>query len=414
MDGTEDYLPLWLELHLDDEAWLFELRAGEERAVVVGSHPTADVHVARHGVASTHFHFERERGGIVVVPGYRAALIVDHVPAPEPAAIATKARIEFCGALLAATVHDVPPLHMLLQARHGTDRMMRAPDYLERLPEDTDPTVVAVAAIAPAVRATAGALQESDDDLDLLTTTAWRASAPPTSLGPQGTLIMLRPEDNEAPLTAAEPSRPPSLPPIAPPERIRLDTWSNLAAASTEPSPTRIEVPHPHGARTRPATANAVRPAPLAPHVARTATPSLAPTGATVPPAKKRAPALERLGVAASRHPFRVAAAALPICAVFALAFVGAARLTGRAHIAPAASALIGQKRLAASPATSSNLEPSVPRRVHLTNPPVADFAIARSAAPPEPVPSASAAAATARPTAQRAPRPPKRVFLRE
>lgn len=422
MDGIEDYLPLWLELRLDDEAWLFELRAGEERAVVVGSHPTADVHVARQGVASTHFHFERERDGIVVVPGYRAALIVDHLPAPEPTAISKEARVEFCGALLKATVHDVPPLHMLLQARHGTDRMMRGPDYLERLPEDWDTTVVGVAAVATA--SSPGEQASSDsiaDELDMMTTTAWRAAAPPAPLGPQGTLIMQRPLDDDLAPQAPEPRKPQSLPPIAPPERIRLDPWSAPAAASPESSPTRVSVPHPHGTGVRSNSGGTATPQLALPPSASTATPSLAPTGTTVPPPKKRASALEQLGMVALRHPVRVAAIALPICAVLALAIVGAARLAGRSPMSASASASFIEKRAptSAAPLTTSTARPAPVSAQSSAIPQSPALPIAGSAASSQPqvlspTPSVSAVRIPARTTAQRAPRPPKRVFLSE
>jgi hypothetical protein len=307
-DATEAYLPIWLELELDEKSRLFELRAREERAVVVGSHPSCDVRVARAGVASTHFHFEREGDAVVVVPGYRAALIVDNAPAAGPVTLTKSARVEFCGAVLEVTVHDVPPLHMLLDARHGTDRAPQGPDYFARLPDDTDPTVQALVAVAPAQAVADRASGLPEEELDLMTTTAWRAVPRVQALGPQGTFIMKRPAEvsvaSEAPVVTA--SAP--LPPIAPTERIRLEPWTAAPADS----------------------------AGLAPPADALATPSLAPVEHPVVPVKRRLSALEQLGVMASRQPLRVVATALPICAVVALAFVGAARLAGRPHAAVA------------------------------------------------------------------------------
>jgi hypothetical protein len=411
MDGTEDYLPLWLELHLDEQAWLFELGAREERAVVVGSHPTSDVRVARAGVASTHFHFERESGSVVVVPGFRAALVIDHAPATEPTFLGRRARVEFCGTVLEATVHDVPPLHMLLQARHGTDLMMRRPDYIERLPEATDPTVVAIAAVgAPQAPTSEAGGTDSDEELDTMTTTAWRASPSAKAIGPQGTVIMQRPPGPDTAPATSEPRRSSSLPPIAPAERIRLDPWGTLPNTGPDSSPTRVEVPRPRRSRTPPSlgaegAARSSRPS------MSTNAPSLAPIERAVSPWP--ASALARLGLAASRHPIRVAMAALPICAVLALACVGAARLAGRypaarparplAAVATSATEQTGHAQPRAAAATSAA---SATASLTSVEPPLSLSSSSAAA------PAAGATTVSARPAPQRSPRPPKHVFL--
>jgi hypothetical protein len=413
MDATEDYLPLWLELHLHEEAWLFELRSGEERAVVVGSHSTSDVRVARPGVASTHFHFERARAGVVIVPGYRAALLVDRAPAQEPTLLSKSARVEFCGALLEATVHDVPPLHMLLQARHGTDRMMHRSDYIERLPEDTDPTVVAIEAVgAPQVSATEAPPNDSDDAFDMMTTTAWRAAPPAAPLGPQGTIIIPRPTGSGGAPTASHPLKPPSLPPIAPPERIRLDPWNAMPSASPESSPTRVEVPRPHGSGAPPRPLSSLHVVQSPAQAAGATAPSLAPIERAEPPPRS-ASVFAQLGLAASRHPLRVAGAALPLCVVLALALVGASRLAGRWPVAPptsarAAAGAVAAERVAQSQQPVAQATSSAPAPSSSTSPaPSQASGLEKTATTPS-----SATAVSARPKAQRAPRAPKHVFL--
>lgn len=86
--------PLWLEILLNDEQWTFELGIDTDAAIVVGSHPSAQVQIARPGVAATHFHFERERNGLFVVPGYRAGLRVNAAKVSEPVALTERGVID--------------------------------------------------------------------------------------------------------------------------------------------------------------------------------------------------------------------------------------------------------------------------------------------------------------------------------
>lgn len=422
MHAIEDYLPLWLELRVDESSWLFEFPAGEQRAVVVGSHATSDVQVTRDGVASTHLHFEREADRIVVVPGYRAALIVDHVPAPEPVALAKRARVEFCGAVLVAIVHDVPPLHMLLDARHGTDRMMRHPDYFEALPGDLDTTALAIAAVVvPETTDAKPTSEAAEDELDTMTTSAWRAVEALVPLGPHGTVIMKCPDAPAVPVDPPDVRKPASLPPIAPTERMRLEPWT-AAAPAPESSPTRVEVPRPRGGAGRVAPAKSSSPPPFAKPAEAAATASLAPTERAVVHTKNEASALAQLGIAASRHPLRIAVAALPVCAVLALALVGAARLAGRSPTASSSepASLVRAKRSAVQPAPTFSIEP--PLRIAAETIPAASapvsVVVASSSSPAvvtiAGAPSASVAPvqAAAPPVAQRRPRPSKRVFL--
>ena len=218
--------PIWLEIRLDDTTWLFELKAGEERAVVVGSHPRADVRIGRPGVAAMHFHFEREDDAVLLIPGYQAALRVNSVKAPEPCRLDPRATIEFRGGSLEIVTHREVPSNV--EAMNSEDSAVHRPsstEYLEGLPDETDPTGIGVAAVAgsppPLSLATLDVVRAAwvteqipclaSDDLlrdELPTGDHPRMSPPATALGPQGTLVMspvqLRAED--IPMVAAPPS----------------------------------------------------------------------------------------------------------------------------------------------------------------------------------------------------------------
>ncbi len=200
--------PLWLEIRLNDANWLFELKAGEERAVVVGSHPRADVCIERPGVASMHFHFEREGDAVLLIPGYQAALRINSVRAPGPCSLDARATVEFQGVSLEIVTHRERPSHVAARSPEGAaqDRPSSA-EYLEGLPDETDPTGISVAAVAgpmsplsldtlEVVRAawvTEQIPRVGSDELlrDALPAgDAPKMSPPVTALGPQGTVII--------------------------------------------------------------------------------------------------------------------------------------------------------------------------------------------------------------------------------
>lgn len=396
MQGSANYLPLWLELRVGDQSWLFEFRAGDQRAVVVGSHLTSDVRVTREGVAATHFHFEREADAIVVVPGYRAALLLHEAPISEPAVIAMQGYLDFCGVRLEAEVHDVPPLHLLPQTRHGTDRTRHAADYCEALPGEADPTVTDLRALsrAESTHVPNGARRAlpDEDEFDMRTTTAFRASPPIDGFGPFGTVVMQLPPNDDVPPVSARVSERLPAPSPASTQRLRLEPWTTMSPEPQDTSPTPVDLP-PHRVST---------------------SPSLAPTASRIALIRKPS-LLEQLGTAASKHPLGLAAAAVPICLMIALAIMGAARLvregrssSGRADVS-----------LAAMPPMASLAPTSAPTE--------AASAVATVSSP---TPSASATDATlpsaaspirapardrrSRPGAGRAQRESKHVFLGE
>lgn len=392
MEGSEDYLPLWLELRLGDQSWLFEFRAGDERAVIVGSHVMADVRVAHEGVAATHFHFEREADAIVVVPGYRAALLLNEAAISDPAAIAKQACLDFRGIRLEADVHDVPPLHLLLQARHGQERTRHSRDYFERLPGEADPTVADL-------RVVSRANPTDEDELDLRTTTALRAVAPVDGFGPFGTVIMqLPPHDEVTPVSARLPELLPATAPDST-ERLRLEPWTTTPPESFDTSPTPVDLPRPRGTST--------------PGCRLSVSPSLAPTAK--PAASTHTPSLlDHLGTAASKHPLRLAATALPICLLITLALVGAARLVRETHspsMRTATSfAALRPSTPSSPPPASTEAAPTVETRPMSRASTSATVATLPSAAATVQAP---AVIRRARP-AGRALREPKRVFLAE
>lgn len=252
---------LWLEIRLDDAAWLFELKAGEERAVVVGSHLRADVRVRRPGVASMHFHFEREGEAVLIIPGYQAALRINSVRAPEPCSLDARATVEFQGVSLEVVTHRQRPSHVEASGLEGSaqDRPSSA-EYLEGLPDETDPTGISVAAVA------GHAPPLSLDTLDVVRA-AWvteeisrvtsddssceafpardapRVSMPGPALGPQGTVVMapvqLRAED--VPSAVDAPSSTARLRPQHPEQWIT----ERILAPAPAPAVERVdEVPH--------------------------------------------------------------------------------------------------------------------------------------------------------------------------
>ncbi|HKY34645.1 MAG TPA: hypothetical protein VJN18_01790 [Polyangiaceae bacterium] len=279
--------PLWLEVRLDDTTWLFELKAGEERAVVVGSHNRADVRITRPGVASMHFHFEREDDAVLLVPGYQAALRLNSVKAPEPCSLEARATVEFSGISLEVVTHRTRPAHLetMRSVDSAADRPSSA-EYLKGLPDDTDPTGIAVAAVAghapPLSLDTLDVVREawlteptpggtSEEPLrDALRAGDVSAlSQPGTALGPQGTVVIapvrLRAEDGHSAADA-----PPSTARLHPPQpRQQWITERIPAARVPEPMNQTQAPPSPDSTPTRlesPAARRSKPPVPLGSH----------------------------------------------------------------------------------------------------------------------------------------------------
>lgn len=88
---------LWLSLRLGRENWLFELAPNDEHAIVVGNWRRAHVPINRREVAPIHFHFEREGGGIRLIPGYGNDVCVNGRPVSGPCVLGPRSVIAFAG-----------------------------------------------------------------------------------------------------------------------------------------------------------------------------------------------------------------------------------------------------------------------------------------------------------------------------
>lgn len=237
---------LWLEVQLTDERWLFEFRADDEAAITVGSHPSAQVHIVSPGVAATHFHFEREQGDLVVVPGYRAGLRVNAMKAPGPTRLSEHATIEFCAISLQTNVHRTRPANF----RGQVSRRSATPaEYLRALPSETDATGVTLPATPPlptfSTFDTMEAVAPRFKTEGLVSLGAAPLPNAVSALGPQGTVIMraVRPAPELAPRAA---------PPVASLGAYDLSRTERIPAVKIEPkskpvardsTPTRAELP---------------------------------------------------------------------------------------------------------------------------------------------------------------------------
>lgn len=265
--------PLWLEIRHKELTWLFELKAGEERAVVVGSQHRADVCLARPGIASMHFHFEREGDAVTVIPGYRSELRINSVRALEPCPIRTHAIVEFCGASLEVTTHRQRPSHLELTAYVERTSGL---DYLQSLPEDTDPTGVAATAVSGVSHVSLDTLEvvraafvterivrepAADADRPVARLSGPALGAP---LGPQGTVIMSRAELRKHEDQLPEPSAWAQAR-LGNTERIPMAALAieprSERAATPDSTPTRIESPA--ARRSKPPAPAAPSPAPV-------------------------------------------------------------------------------------------------------------------------------------------------------
>lgn len=244
---------LWLEVSFADRSWLFELKSGEDRAVVVGSNVNADVLVVRPGVGSTHFHFEREDDAILLVPGYRAALRVNSLRAVDPVVLPERATIELLNLSLQVVTHVKKPEHLRITEPPPSPSQLAPRDYFENLPDETEPTGFTLAPSSTTVLRydfdTVEAPRPTFDTEPLprvafepdganpvelpRTPTAPSGSPRPdyAPLGPQGTVMLVVPNlDGEAPKAhSAATTRP----------------WLGRDNASPPPTVTeRLPVPH--------------------------------------------------------------------------------------------------------------------------------------------------------------------------
>lgn len=95
---------LLLELTIENQTYTFVF-ADEQRAITIGSASIADVVLRQHGVASLHFHIERENGSLWVMPAYGGAdLQVNSTRVVGQHRLSAQSLIEFAGLQLHATV----------------------------------------------------------------------------------------------------------------------------------------------------------------------------------------------------------------------------------------------------------------------------------------------------------------------
>jgi hypothetical protein len=134
---------LWLELHHDGRTQVFCFAPDEERAIVLGSLPRADIRVARPGISPVHFHFEREGDRIILVPTYNAEVRVNSMLVQGPVPIPKHALFEFSGIRIEAFVCSTPPERVDYPSLDILDRESGI-SYLAALPTDTQTTKLAL------------------------------------------------------------------------------------------------------------------------------------------------------------------------------------------------------------------------------------------------------------------------------
>lgn len=133
--------PLWVELTGEGRVHVFELRPGDERAILVGSLPLADVAFTDPGVAPVEFHLEREGDHVCLVPAYGARVEVDAVPLSRPRHITGRANIAFGNHVLRARVLYDPPTELAGAWPGGPNDTIQASMRFDALDvEDPDAT----------------------------------------------------------------------------------------------------------------------------------------------------------------------------------------------------------------------------------------------------------------------------------
>jgi hypothetical protein len=144
-DGLGPEGLLWLEVRHGGRAHTFCCAPAEERAIVLGSLPHADIRVAGLAIAPVHFHFERDGDRLVVVPGYNAELRVNAMLARGPVALPGHAVLEFSGIRIEAFVHSRRPESADAPSLDIPERESGIA-YLSALPTETQTTKLALEA----------------------------------------------------------------------------------------------------------------------------------------------------------------------------------------------------------------------------------------------------------------------------
>lgn len=156
---------LWLELVSGPERRVFELRAGDDRGVAVGSIPAVDMPVRGPGVAAVHCHFEREGDDVCIVPDAAAELWLDGTSVSSARRLPERAHIAVGKVGLAVSVcRYAPPDTNLARAKQ-----LKGAAYLVALPTEMMETTayppVASAHVGLAPHALGVAVDVSDASL---------------------------------------------------------------------------------------------------------------------------------------------------------------------------------------------------------------------------------------------------------
>lgn len=137
---------LWLDIATRAESYLFELTAGEERAIVVGSFENADVRIDDARVEPVELHFERDGDAVCVVPAYDSEIEVNAARLSGPRRIHQRAIVEFQGHVLRVRVLEDPRSLSLLTAPEWHHPELTAPAPGSEQSMDSEVTATRLAA----------------------------------------------------------------------------------------------------------------------------------------------------------------------------------------------------------------------------------------------------------------------------
>lgn len=375
---------LWLEVHHDGRAHVFCCAPNEERAIVLGSLPRADIRVAGPGISPVHFHFEREGDRIVLVPTYNAEVRVNSMLVQGPVPIPEHALVEFGGIRIEAFVRLTPPERVDYPSLDIPDRESGI-SYLAALPTDTQTTKLALAAF-PRVENVQAAIKTRETPLEFRSDVSQTRRIERLAPELQTTQVMERLQVVTAAIPApgqhtvrmervsSEAFRPTTVEPTPVIEAHRLRPVSAVAAPAAEPplAPPPPEIPSsPAGLGWQETTAfdldglkADLAPTPLpqpkgppqvvvpqaavhvpAPAVKEMSTPPLT-RSVRPPPSSRFSRAMSRVGERAKVQPVAVGVVALGAAVALALLMLGVAhvlrgapRATATPHAQAAATA---------------------------------------------------------------------------
>lgn len=156
---------LWLEVRQAGRVHVFCCARDDERAIVLGSLPRADIHVAALGMAPVHLHFEREGALLLLAPSYHAEVRVNSMLARGPVALPAHAIVEFSGLRIEVLVHSTRPKSADTPSPDIPERESGIA-YIAALPTDTQTTKLALEAY-PRVDNVQGGIETSENLVDI-------------------------------------------------------------------------------------------------------------------------------------------------------------------------------------------------------------------------------------------------------